>query len=171
MKERGTIGHSVVGYFRSKEEVSALYVASRSSGEVSFALLLKDARLFGRSLEHLRAEYFSAVKSIISGPLNIVFLNTAPPSERYWILSTWDLLLDRNRNYRCWFAEASTNEYFGSTPGARVRRDTRNRRKTLTGPVAVGYDRHPRAAAGGRCPREFPEPGNQRVNRPRNTHG
>jgi hypothetical protein len=115
MKERGTIGHSVVGYFRSKEEVSALYVASRSSGEVSFALLLKDARLFGRSLEHLRAEYFSAVKSIISGPLNIVFLNTAPLSEKYWILSTWDLLLDRNRNYRCWFAEASTNEYFGST--------------------------------------------------------
>jgi hypothetical protein len=115
MKERGTIGHSVVGYFRNREEVSALYAASRSSGEVSFALLLKDAHLFGRNFEHLRAEYSSAVKRIISGPLNIVFLNTAPLSERYWILSTWDLLLDRNRSYRCWFTEASTNEYFGST--------------------------------------------------------
>jgi hypothetical protein len=115
MKEREMIGHSVVGYFRNKEEVSALYVASRSNGEVSFALLLKDAGLFGSNLEHLRTEYFSAVESIISGPLSIVFLNTAPPPEKYWILSTWDLLLDRNRSYRCWFAEETANEYFGST--------------------------------------------------------
>jgi hypothetical protein len=115
MREGGMIGDSVVGYFRNKEEVSALYAASRSRGEVSLALLLKDVSLFGRNLEHLRAEYSSALKSIISGPLNIVFLNTASPSERYRILSTWDLLLDRNRSYRRWFAKESTNEHLGGT--------------------------------------------------------
>ena len=104
MKEKETSNsESVVGFFRKRPEVLSAYVRADRSGNgdgvLDCAVILNGTGLRVRDTETLRTEYAHAIACVISGPVNVLILNTASLADKHWVLSTWDLLFDR-KNYQ-----------------------------------------------------------------------
>jgi hypothetical protein len=115
MMETGEAHGSVTGYFREREEVSALYAslpASPSDGQgvTKIAVLLRDAGLADGELELLVKDYKGAVADIVGGTVAVMVLNSLDPGLRQVVLKTWQLLFDRNRRYLAWFMRATREE-------------------------------------------------------------
>jgi hypothetical protein len=115
MMTTGETHGSVSGYFRAREEVSALYVSLPSSpsddrGVMKVAVLLRDAGLAEGELELLVRDYRQAVSDIVDGKVIVMVLNAMDPGLRQVVLKKWQLLVDRNRRYLAWFMRATREE-------------------------------------------------------------
>jgi hypothetical protein len=110
MMATGETHGSVTGYFRDREEVSALYVSLPAFPMTKIAVLLRDAGLTERELELLVKEYKGAMADIVGGTVVVMVLNSLEPGLRQVVLKTWQLLFDRNRRYLAWFMRATREE-------------------------------------------------------------
>jgi hypothetical protein len=113
MMAAGETHGSVTGYFREREEVSALYTCltcSLARRRTELAVLLRDAGLSAEEMETLREGYSVAVSEIVSGDVEGAVLNSLEPGRRQEVLTAWQLLFDRNNNYLAWFMRATREE-------------------------------------------------------------
>lgn len=115
MNEKREDMRRIADYFSGREEISALYF-SGEDGRTCMAVLLKDGGLDGAKIEALTEEYQAVVDGLVSGPVEIVVLNTSSAETRHQVLRTWALLMDRNRRFRLWFTERTVDEYLGRRP-------------------------------------------------------
>jgi hypothetical protein len=110
MMAAGETHGSVTGYFREREEVSALYVSLPSFPMTKIAVLLRDAGLTEGEMELLVKEYRGALSDIVGGQVVVMVLNSLDPGLRQVVLRRWQLLFDRNRRYLAWFMRATSRE-------------------------------------------------------------
>ena len=113
----------IIGFFRDREEVSALYIfgsAAKGKGtnesDIDVAVLINDRKRGKQTFESLRKTYYGISPKLSSRPLDIVILNTAPPFLKYRIIRTGEVLFDKNRKLRVRFKANALIEYFDYQP-------------------------------------------------------
>jgi hypothetical protein len=113
----------IISYFKSREEVSALYIfGSISKGgktqesDIDIAVLINEARLKKKNFEHLKNDYYNASPAFSLRPVDIVILNTASLFLKHRILKTGKILFDRNRRLRVDFTAKAIIEYLDFKP-------------------------------------------------------
>lgn len=122
MSVQGDIGR-IIDYFKSRAEVSALYVfGSASQGretagsDIDIAVLIDDRKKGRRSHESLRKSYYAASPKFSLRPVDIVIMNTAGPFLKHRIIKTGKVMFDRNRKLRVRFATNAIIEYLDFKP-------------------------------------------------------
>lgn len=113
----------VVEYFKSRREVSALYIfgsfareMESKESDIDIAVLIDEAKLRKRDFESLKKDYYAASPGFSIKPVDIVILNTASPFLRHQILKTGKILFDRNRKLRVRFSIRAITEYLDYKP-------------------------------------------------------
>ncbi len=123
MKKPDTDIKKIMGYFRSRKEVSALYLFGSSvkgngtyDSDIDIAVLIDDRRLKSRNYDNVKKEYYRASPTFSLRPVDIVILNTASPYLKHRILKTGEILFDRNRKLRINFTTKVILEYIDFRP-------------------------------------------------------
>jgi predicted nucleotidyltransferase len=113
----------IIRYFRSRDEVSALYMFGSLSKErataesdIDIAVLVSELKTKRRDFAQIKEEYYRASPRFSLRPVDIVILNTAPPFLKHQILRTGKTLFDRNRKFRAQFTAKATMEYLDFKP-------------------------------------------------------
>ncbi|UCH80617.1 MAG: nucleotidyltransferase domain-containing protein [Nitrospiraceae bacterium] len=123
MKKPDTDVKKITDFFRSRKEVSALYLFGSSvkgnrtdDSDIDIAVLIDDRRLKSRNYDNLKKEYYRASPTFSLRPVDIVILNTASPYLKHRILKTGEILFDRNRKLRVNFTTKAIIEYIDFRP-------------------------------------------------------
>ncbi len=113
----------ITGYFKGRDEVSALYIfGSAANGketaesDIDIAVLINDRKKGRKTYESLKKAYYAASPKFSLRPIDIVVLNTAPPFLKHRIIKTGKVLLDRNRKLRGRFVANAIIEYLDYKP-------------------------------------------------------
>jgi hypothetical protein len=113
----------IIDYFRTREEVSALYLfgsvakgVQHAGSDVDIAVLVDERKLRGRKFDTLRQDYYTVSPRLSMSIVDIVILNTAPPHLKHHILKTGSLIFDRHRRLRVKFAARAILEYLDYKP-------------------------------------------------------
>lgn len=113
----------IISYFKSRDEVSALYLFGSSvkggrtrESDIDIAVLINEKRLKRKSYDLLKNDYYRASPTFSLHPVDIVILNTALPYLKHRILKTGRILFDRNRRLRVNFTARAIIEYLDFKP-------------------------------------------------------
>ncbi len=113
----------IVDYFKSKDEISALYVFGSAAhgketaeSDIDIAVLINDRRKGGKTYGAFAKTYYAASPRLSSRPVDIVILNTASPFLKHRIIKTGKVLFDRNRKLRVRFTADAIIEYLDYKP-------------------------------------------------------
>ena len=113
----------IIDYFKSKDEISALYVFGSAAhgketaeSDIDIAVLINDRKKGVKTYESLAKTYYAASPRLSSRPVDIVILNTASPFLKHRIIKTGKVLLDRNRKLRVRFTANAIIEYLDYKP-------------------------------------------------------
>lgn len=113
----------IVRYFRTRDEVAALYLfGSLAEGRVTaesdidIAVLVDEKKMKKADYGLLRGEYYRASPHFSLRSVDIVLLNAAPPYLKHRILKTGRILFDRNRKLRVKFTTDAIIEYLDFKP-------------------------------------------------------
>jgi predicted nucleotidyltransferase len=113
----------IIDYFRTREEVSALYLfgsvakgIQNAGSDIDIAVLIDERKMRGRKFATLRQDYYAASPRLSMRILDIVLLNTAPPHLKHHIIKTGSLIFDRHRRLRVKFAAHAILEYLDYKP-------------------------------------------------------
>ena len=113
----------IISFFKSREEVSALFLfgsaaQSRATkdSDIDLAVLVNEKRMKRKSYNQLKKEYYNASPSFSLRTVDIVILNTAPPYLKHRVLKTSRVLFDRNRKLRVAFTARAIIDYIDFRP-------------------------------------------------------
>lgn len=113
----------VISYFRSRKEVSALYLfGSCAEGralpqsDIDMAVLIDEKKLKRKNYEQLKNVYYKASPSFSLRQVDIAILNTASPYLKHRVIKTGKILFDRNRRLRVRFTTNAIIEYLDFKP-------------------------------------------------------
>ncbi len=113
----------IIRYFKSRDEVSALYLfgsAARdrvtNDSDIDIAVLINEKFLKRKSFDHLINNYYNVSPSFSLRSVDIVILNSASPYLKHHILKTGEILFDRNRKLRVAFTTRTIIEYIDFRP-------------------------------------------------------
>ncbi|HDH04850.1 MAG TPA: nucleotidyltransferase domain-containing protein [Nitrospirae bacterium] len=113
----------IVGYFKGRKEVSALYLfgslangGARRESDIDLAVLIDEKLMEKKSFNRLKNDYYQASPAFSLRSVDIVILNTASLPLRHRILKTGKILFDRNRKFRVDFTTKSIIRYLDFKP-------------------------------------------------------
>lgn len=113
----------IISYFKSRDEVSALYLFGSAArgratkdSDIDIAVLINENQLKKKSFDYFKNDYYNASPSFSLGPVDIVILNTASPYLKHRVLKTGEILFDRNRKLRVNFTAKAIMEYIDFRP-------------------------------------------------------
>ncbi len=123
MAEKDSDINRIINYFKSRDEVSTLYLFGSAArgraikdSDIDIAVLI-NARLSKRkNFDHLKSDYYNASPSFSLRPVDIVILNTASTYLKHRILKTGEILFDMNRKLRVDFTTKAIIEYIDFRP-------------------------------------------------------
>ncbi len=113
----------ITSYFKSRDEVSALYLfgsAARSrstkDSDIDIAVLINERKLKNKTCDDLANDYYDASPSFSLRSVDIVILNNASPYLKHRVLKTGEILFDRDRKLRVAFTTRAVIEYIDFRP-------------------------------------------------------
>ncbi len=115
--------NKITSYFKSRDEVSALYLfgsAARSrltkDSDIDIAVLINERQLKRKTFDDIISDYYEASASFSLRSVDIVILNSASPYLKHRILKTGEILFDRSRKLRVAFTTRAIIEYIDFRP-------------------------------------------------------